>query len=118
MMLKKEVENKSGQSMKLTLAGASEAHLLAQEIGKAGVGVILVPSRPFPGKWEQRRMYVSRHPNLSAPDSLSQSCRPSDFGRKRDFHITRSQHHRWNWNCRTVECQKYSFRRSLGTSSK
>ncbi|KAF5309156.1 hypothetical protein D9619_012722 [Psilocybe cf. subviscida] len=54
--LKKETEAKSGKSIKLTFAGANEAHLLAKEIGEAGVGVILNPSRPFPGTWKSRRI--------------------------------------------------------------
>ncbi len=40
----------------MTFAGAAEAHLLAAEIGYAGIGVIVVPSRPFPATWELRRM--------------------------------------------------------------
>ncbi|KAG5721025.1 hypothetical protein E4T56_gene1508, partial [Termitomyces sp. T112] len=43
-------------SIKFTFTGASEAHLLAKEIGEAGIGVILAPSRPFPGTWESRRI--------------------------------------------------------------
>ncbi|KAG6891465.1 hypothetical protein C0992_006196 [Termitomyces sp. T32_za158] len=46
--LKKEVENSSGHTIKFTFTGANEAHLLAKEIGEAGIGVILAPSRPFP----------------------------------------------------------------------
>ncbi|KAJ7669296.1 carbohydrate esterase family 9 protein [Mycena polygramma] len=55
LVLKKEVEAVSGTPIRLTLAGASEAHLLAKEIGEAGVGVI-VEQRPFPGMWEQQRI--------------------------------------------------------------
>ncbi|KAG6881592.1 hypothetical protein C0993_000830, partial [Termitomyces sp. T159_Od127] len=54
--LKKEVENSSGYTTKFTFTGANEAHLLAKEIGEAGIGVILTPSRPFPGTWESRRI--------------------------------------------------------------
>ncbi|KAG6832612.1 hypothetical protein H0H92_014448 [Tricholoma furcatifolium] len=54
--LKKEVEKHSGNAIKMTFTGANEAHLLAKEIGEAGVGVILTPSRPFPGTWESRRI--------------------------------------------------------------
>lgn len=54
--LKKEVEVKSGTSIQMTFSGANEAHLLAKEIGDAGIGVILQPSRPFPGAWKSRRM--------------------------------------------------------------
>lgn len=58
LSLKKEVESYTGSTMKLTLVGAAEAHLLAKEIGEAGVGVIVTPARPFPAHWESRRMFV------------------------------------------------------------
>jgi hypothetical protein len=54
--LKAEYEDTTARSLRLTFAGAAEAHLLADEIGKAGVSVILAPSRPFPSTWDQRRM--------------------------------------------------------------
>ncbi|KAJ7512471.1 hypothetical protein B0H11DRAFT_1844256 [Mycena galericulata] len=55
LVLKKEVEAAKGHTIRLTLAGATEAHLLAKEIGQAGVGVI-VKQRPFPAAWEQKRV--------------------------------------------------------------
>ncbi|CAK5272162.1 unnamed protein product [Mycena citricolor] len=55
LVLKKEVEASTGKAFKLTITGATEAHLLAKELGAAGVGIILNP-RPFPGLWEQRRV--------------------------------------------------------------
>ncbi len=45
--LKKEVESKTGNAIKLTIAGATEAHLLAAELAQANVGVIVTPSRSF-----------------------------------------------------------------------
>lgn len=54
--LKKEIEKESGTNIRLVFSGANEAHLLAKEIGEAGVGIILNPSRPFPGTWKSRRM--------------------------------------------------------------
>ena len=54
--LKKEVEEQTGRSLRITLAGATEAHIVAQEIAEAGIGVIVYPSRPFPYAWEDRRM--------------------------------------------------------------
>ncbi|TFY55471.1 hypothetical protein EVG20_g9306 [Dentipellis fragilis] len=54
--LKKEVENNRGSKMQMVFAGATEAHLLAKEIGDAGVGVILIPSRPVPMTWDDRRI--------------------------------------------------------------
>jgi hypothetical protein len=55
LVLKKEVEAVKGNPIRLTLSGATEAHLLAKEIGKAGVGVI-IEQRPFPSSWEQKRI--------------------------------------------------------------
>lgn len=54
--LKKEVKTRTGTDIRLTVAGAAEAHLLAKELGEAGVGVILTPSRPFPDDWESKRI--------------------------------------------------------------
>ena len=45
--LKKEVEAENGNAIKLTIAGATEAHLLAAELSEANVGVIVTPSRSF-----------------------------------------------------------------------
>ena len=45
--LKKEVEEHTGKALKLTIASASEAHLVADELAEAGVGVIVTPARPF-----------------------------------------------------------------------
>jgi hypothetical protein len=58
IQLKNEVKAWTGTDIQLTVAGAAEAHLLAKELGEAGVGVILTPSRPFPRKWESKRMSV------------------------------------------------------------
>ncbi|KAJ6572056.1 carbohydrate esterase family 9 protein [Mycena capillaripes] len=55
LVLKKEAEAANGTPIRLTLTGATEAHLLAKEIGQAGVGVIL-EQRPFPSIWERKRI--------------------------------------------------------------
>ncbi|KAL5535942.1 hypothetical protein ACEPAF_4036 [Sanghuangporus sanghuang] len=68
LMLKKEVELTTGTALRLTLTGASEAHLLAQELGEARVGVILNPVRPFPATWDQRRILPG--PPLSEESAL------------------------------------------------
>ncbi len=60
--LKREVEERlrlageSTKALKVTIAGGREAHLLARELGAAGVGVLLTQPRPFPKEWEARRM--------------------------------------------------------------
>jgi len=54
--LKKEIEANKTVDLKLTVAGAAEAHLLAKELGEANVGVIVTPSRPFPQSWVMKRM--------------------------------------------------------------
>jgi hypothetical protein len=56
IVLKQEVEARTGGIIKLTFTGASEAHILAKEIGQNDIGVILTPSRAFPGSWESKRM--------------------------------------------------------------
>ena len=56
IVLKREVEEKTGARIQMTIAGATEAHLLARELAEAKIGVVLVPSRPFPATWEQKRM--------------------------------------------------------------
>ncbi|GJJ16001.1 hypothetical protein Clacol_010280 [Clathrus columnatus] len=54
--LKSEIEEEKQTSLKVTIVSASEAHLIAKQIGNAGIGVILNPVRPYPGTWEQRRI--------------------------------------------------------------
>ena len=59
--LKQEVEETlkvadGGKKLKVTIAGGREAHLLARELGEAGVGVLLTQPRPFPKEWEAHRM--------------------------------------------------------------
>ncbi|KIK33891.1 hypothetical protein CY34DRAFT_98856 [Suillus luteus UH-Slu-Lm8-n1] len=56
LRLKDEYEARSGRDLRMTFAGATEAHLLAHEIAKAGVSVIVTESKPFPSTWEQRRI--------------------------------------------------------------
>lgn len=54
--LKIEYEHKTRRNLRMTLAGAAEAHLLAGKISKQNISVILTPSRPFPFSWDQQRM--------------------------------------------------------------
>ncbi|KAG2046505.1 hypothetical protein BDR06DRAFT_985564 [Suillus hirtellus] len=56
LRLKDEYEAHSGRELHLTFAGATESHLLAHEIARAGVNVIVTQSRPYPSTWEQRRI--------------------------------------------------------------
>ncbi|KAF8530567.1 hypothetical protein BU17DRAFT_35761 [Hysterangium stoloniferum] len=56
VQLKKEIDLKTGKSLRLTLSGAAEAHLIAEELGQAGVGVIVLPTRPIPAEWQSRRI--------------------------------------------------------------
>ncbi|KAG9313485.1 hypothetical protein JVU11DRAFT_5810 [Chiua virens] len=46
--LKQDVEVTSGTSIKMTLVGAGEAHLVAAELAAANVGVIVTPSKTVP----------------------------------------------------------------------
>lgn len=56
ILLKREVERHTKTHIRLTIAGGGEAHLLAKELAEAKVGVILNPVRPFPARWESRRI--------------------------------------------------------------
>ncbi|KAF5370700.1 hypothetical protein D9758_002026 [Tetrapyrgos nigripes] len=56
VLLKREVERETGNRIRLTITGASEAHILTKELGEENVGVILNPARPFPFFWEDRRI--------------------------------------------------------------
>ncbi|KAI0029653.1 hypothetical protein K488DRAFT_88507 [Vararia minispora EC-137] len=53
--LKREVEAHTGAEMKLTVLGAAEAHILADELAAASVGVLVQP-RSFPYAWDSRRI--------------------------------------------------------------
>lgn len=54
--VKKEFEARTGHPLRMTVAGATEAYLLASELAEAGVGVVLTRVRPFPETLERRRM--------------------------------------------------------------
>ncbi|KAJ7268559.1 hypothetical protein C8J57DRAFT_1325544 [Mycena rebaudengoi] len=56
LRLKSEWEELAKNQLRMTFAGATEAHLLAAEIAAAGVSVILFPARPYPGTWDTRRI--------------------------------------------------------------
>lgn len=58
ILLKREIEERKRTSMKVTITGASEAHLLARELAESDIGVIVNPTRPFPAHWEDRNMSV------------------------------------------------------------
>ncbi|KAJ7452267.1 carbohydrate esterase family 9 protein [Mycena latifolia] len=56
LLLKAEFEASTSETLRMTFAGATEAHLLAAQIGAAGVSVILAPARPYPESWDYRRV--------------------------------------------------------------
>ncbi|TFK32813.1 hypothetical protein BDQ12DRAFT_691931 [Crucibulum laeve] len=53
--LKGEIEEETGNKLHVTFVGATEAHVLAGEIAKAGISVVVAP-RPYPGTWEKKRI--------------------------------------------------------------
>ncbi|PIL26899.1 hypothetical protein GSI_10037 [Ganoderma sinense ZZ0214-1] len=65
---KEEEEKEKRKKVKVTIAGGREAHLLARELGAAGVGVLLTQPRPFPKEWEARRILPG--PPLSAKSQV------------------------------------------------
>jgi len=69
VLLKSQVETHTGSAIQLTITGATEAHILAEELGRANVGVILNPVCPFPSVWDARRVLPG--PPLSAESQVS-----------------------------------------------
>ncbi|KAI0320932.1 carbohydrate esterase family 9 protein [Amylostereum chailletii] len=69
ILLKREAEEKTGARIRMTVAGAAEAHILATELAQADIGVIVAPSRPFPSAWEQERFLPG--PPLSKDSAIS-----------------------------------------------
>ncbi|KAJ7452300.1 hypothetical protein FB451DRAFT_1050885 [Mycena latifolia] len=65
LLLKAEFEVLTSTILRMTFAGATEAHLLAAQIGAAGVSFTLAPARPYPESWDYRRVYVLTGPPLS-----------------------------------------------------
>lgn len=55
LQLKAEVEAASNATLHMVFVGATESHLIAPELVKSGVGVILAPLRSFPRLWDQKR---------------------------------------------------------------
>lgn len=45
--LKEEIEAEIGSKVKVTILGGAEAHIIAHELARANVGVILTPPRPY-----------------------------------------------------------------------
>ncbi|KZT06435.1 composite domain of metallo-dependent hydrolase [Laetiporus sulphureus 93-53] len=56
LKLKEDIHQDRGSVIKMVFFRATEAHLIANEIAKAKVGVILEPARPFPQTWDERRI--------------------------------------------------------------
>ncbi|KAJ6483842.1 hypothetical protein C8R47DRAFT_1217531 [Mycena vitilis] len=68
LVLKSEFDAGHSDTLRMTFAGATEAHLLASHIGAAGVSVILAPARPYPETWDYRRVLPG--PPLSRKTSV------------------------------------------------
>ncbi|KAF8745808.1 Carbohydrate esterase family 9 protein, partial [Rhizoctonia solani] len=66
--LKREIEDISGSVIHLVFSGATEAHIIADKIAEANVGIILAPLRSIPYIWDQARYIpgppLSRHTPL------------------------------------------------------
>ncbi|PFH48493.1 hypothetical protein AMATHDRAFT_5747 [Amanita thiersii Skay4041] len=62
--LKANYEETNTRKLKMTFVGATEAHLIARKIAKAGLSVIVTASRPYPSTWDKRRFLPG--PPLSA----------------------------------------------------
>ena len=55
ILLKRNLEQINGNSMKWIFSGCQEAYLVASGLAEAEIGVILNPPRAFPGSWDTRR---------------------------------------------------------------
>ncbi|KAJ7600925.1 carbohydrate esterase family 9 protein [Mycena floridula] len=69
LVLKAEIEQKWGHTLRMVFTGATEAHLIAKEIGEAGVGVIVTAPRPYPTIWEYQRLLPG--PPLSKSSAIT-----------------------------------------------
>ncbi|KAF5358954.1 hypothetical protein D9758_004746 [Tetrapyrgos nigripes] len=69
LSMKAEVDERIGGQMRMVFVGATEAHLLAKEIGEARVGVILTSLQGYPATWDERRILPG--PPLSNETILS-----------------------------------------------
>ncbi|KAF7778394.1 hypothetical protein Agabi119p4_2739 [Agaricus bisporus var. burnettii] len=56
LRLKAEFRHNTGNDFDMTFTGGSEAHLIAEDIARAGVSVIVTMPRPYPGNWESQRI--------------------------------------------------------------
>ncbi|KAJ8522890.1 hypothetical protein ONZ45_g603 [Pleurotus djamor] len=54
--LKREHQELTGEVLPVAFAGAAEAHLIAEDIARENISVILTQSRPFPNEWDRRRI--------------------------------------------------------------
>ncbi|KXN82271.1 hypothetical protein AN958_02792 [Leucoagaricus sp. SymC.cos] len=54
--LKESYKRQTRDDFNLTFVGASEVHLIANEIAKEGISVVITMPRPYPGSWESRRI--------------------------------------------------------------
>ncbi|TRM61307.1 hypothetical protein BD626DRAFT_502095 [Schizophyllum amplum] len=54
--MKAEVEAETGKRFMMTIAGGTEAHLVARQLAAADVGVVVLSPRSFPYDWERRRI--------------------------------------------------------------
>ncbi|KAK7470191.1 hypothetical protein VKT23_001629 [Stygiomarasmius scandens] len=88
--LKKEVEDSlgAGREIKVVFDRAAEAHLVAEQIGKAGIGVILSPVRAFPLTWEQMRILPG--PPLSQDTAVTKLL-------KSNVTVALGTSHNWGW---------------------
>lgn len=55
LRMKDEVEEAMAASIRLVILGGAEAHLVASDLAKASVGVVLAPFQSYGGTWDQRR---------------------------------------------------------------
>ncbi|KAF4823414.1 hypothetical protein CGCSCA5_v001986 [Colletotrichum siamense] len=80
--------NLGGRHLRLVVVGGAEAHLVAEQLASAGVGVILAPSQSFAVSWDQRRALTGAPlTNGTAIDVLANSGVLTAIGLEEDWLI-------------------------------
>lgn len=73
LIMKAEVEDKIGSTMRMVFSGASEAHLLAQELGGPSQANHLAIMGLTSDHRSERRCWCYSEPSQAVPDDLGQS---------------------------------------------
>jgi hypothetical protein len=86
LKVKSEVESASNSTIRLAIFGGAESHLVAKELAKANVGVILAPLLSCRKAWDERRALVGAPLNNgTAVDALLEAGVTTAIGVDQDW---------------------------------